>query len=182
LYLGQIQHTYGALGLDLGLSGLLAGCYGRRGPPAGIFFAALPGGMGVAVFGLIKRRNLFLVSFFCHIIFLPDVDVFDLAIDEFRSSPLEISNWCMLPLDFKVRKALVTRARIIGQKGFKWAWREASLYFWCQGECTFGGAPRVPSLQSQGENPISSFYWLYPTMTLFKKLLWVNSDFLQGET
>jgi hypothetical protein len=47
--------------------------------------------------------------------------------------------------------------------------------------CIYGGAPRISSNDSQGENQRSSIHWLYLTMNLLKALFWVNSDFVHGE-
>jgi hypothetical protein len=74
--------------------------------------------------------GLALALFVRHVIFLPDVDLFDLVADEFRSSPSETyTDWRMSPLDILIGKAPVARALIINQHGFKRVRREASLSY-----------------------------------------------------
>jgi hypothetical protein len=46
-----------------------------------------------------KNYGSALASFFCHVMFLPNVDLFDLAVGKSRSSLLGIYNWRMSPLD-----------------------------------------------------------------------------------
>jgi hypothetical protein len=78
---------------------------------------------------------LALAIFFHQVIFLSDVDLFDLVADEFRSFPSEIYNWHMSPLDFEIEKASITRGHIISQHGFKRAWCEAPLFIGVMGQC-----------------------------------------------